>query len=336
MPNNIGVSPAVRPWHVSQLCARPPRVWGRARSNAHSSAALCGQTHSLPSRPRAPICERTSNRRESIRMKTTFDHSVSEVSVSTNRICRRSGFSRRSKLASLALPFLAAAIFAVLLRQTVLAAPTPGTLVIWGDQTLSYVEPGTRFTKLAAGGLHSLALKQDGTVVACGWNYAGQAIVPGDLTNVMAVAAGYQHSLALKSDGTVVGWGRSDYDRLNIPVGLSNVVAVAAGGSHNLALKPEGTLVAWGNSYYDQLNFPAGLSNVTAIAAGAFHGLALKQDGNVVAWGANDYAMATVPDGLSDVAAIAAGDYFNLAWNATELSWRGDTTTMAKPRFPSA
>jgi len=24
MPNNIGVSPAVRPWHVSQLCARPP------------------------------------------------------------------------------------------------------------------------------------------------------------------------------------------------------------------------------------------------------------------------------------------------------------------------
>src|SRR5687767_3244865 len=59
------------------------------------------------------------------------------------------------------------------------------------------------FSGMTCGSYHSLALKQDGTVVA--W---GQTSVPAGLSNVVAVAAAADNSLALKSDGTVVGWGR--------------------------------------------------------------------------------------------------------------------------------
>ncbi|HYV33071.1 MAG TPA: hypothetical protein VEO53_18430, partial [Candidatus Binatia bacterium] len=132
---------------------------------------------------------------------------MKEICVLTNPTRLRNNLTRRARLASLTLQFLAAAL-ALIPKQAALAAATPGVLVAWGEQALSYVEPGTRFTKLAAGGLHTLALKQSGTVASCGWNYYGQATVPGGLTNIVAITAGYLHSLALKADGTVVAWGR--------------------------------------------------------------------------------------------------------------------------------
>ena len=115
----------------------------------------------------------------------------------------------------------------------------------WGEQVLPFVQPGTRFTKVAAGEVHSLALKQDGTVVAWGYNCCGQVNVPSGLSNVVAIAAGGSLSLALKQDGTVVAWGGNAYA---VPSGLSGVVAIAAGDYHGLALKQDGTVVAWGEN----------------------------------------------------------------------------------------
>jgi len=40
-------------------------------------------------------------------------------------------------------------------------------LSVGGEQVIPNVVPGTHFTKIAAAGYHSLALKSDGTVVAC-------------------------------------------------------------------------------------------------------------------------------------------------------------------------
>src|SRR4026207_2437760 len=110
---------------------------------------------------------------------------------------------------------------------------TPGYVVSWGSQIIPNVAPGTRFTKIAVGGEHNLALKSDGTVVAWGFNTWGETTVPVGLTGVVAVAAGGGHSLALKSDGTVVAWGFNTWGETTVPVGLTGVVAIAAGFSYS-------------------------------------------------------------------------------------------------------
>lgn len=54
-----------------------------------------------------------------------------------------------------------------------------------------------RQPSVSAGAYHSLALKRDGTVVAWGANYAGQAIVPEGLPRVTAIGEGPSASLAV-------------------------------------------------------------------------------------------------------------------------------------------
>jgi hypothetical protein len=201
-------------------------------------------------------------------------------------------------------------------------------LYAWGNIPLPSAPSANSFTAIAAGGSHSLALKNDGTVMAWGDNYYSQATIPVGLSGVTAIAAGWSYSLALKNDGTVVVFGWGFYGEAAIPVGLSGVTAIAAGWSHILALKSDGTVVAWGDNQFGQTTIPAGLSGVTAIAAGGRHSLALKSDGTVVAWGDNTYRQTTVPAGLSGVIAIAAGGNHSLALKSdgTVVAW-GDNGT---------
>jgi alpha-tubulin suppressor-like RCC1 family protein len=84
------------------------------------------------------------------------------------------------------------------------------------------------------------------------------------ITNVIAVAAGGYHTVALKNDRTVWTWGYNEDGELgngtnansNSPVQASNltgVVAVAAGLYHTFALRSDGSIYAWGYNGYGQL-----------------------------------------------------------------------------------
>jgi alpha-tubulin suppressor-like RCC1 family protein/subtilisin-like proprotein convertase family protein len=206
-----------------------------------------------------------------------------------------------------------------------LALKNDGTVVAWGGNAGDTNIPAglSNVAAIAAYDEDSVALRNDGTVVVWGGNNFGQTNVPAGLNNVVAIAASVNDILVLKSDGTVATWGDNTYGQTNVPAGLSNVVAVASGDFHNLALKNDGTVVAWGFNFSGQTNVPAGLSNVVAIAAEETDSLALKSDGTVVVWGDNSAGQTNVPAGLNSVVAIAGGAEFSLALQniGTIVAW---------------
>ncbi len=169
----------------------------------------------------------------------------------------------------------------------ILALKNDGTVVAWGNNDNGQVT-GTNVPYYATAS--PIALR-------------GQV-----LSGVIAIAAGSYHSVALKEDGTVVAWGNNTSgqvtgipqpfdatgDATASPVTLNGKVlggvnAIAAGGFHTVALKSDGSVVAWGSDSDGQTTMPvAARSGVKAIAVGFGHTVALKNDGSVVAWGNND------------------------------------------------
>ena len=140
------------------------------------------------------------------------------------------------------------------------------------------------------------------------------------LEHVVAVAAGGYHNLALCENGSVWAWGFNTSGQLGdgsttnragpvlvkgpwwprppLRPPAENVIAVAAGLRQSMALCSNGTVWVWGDNRYGQLGtgnkenrltptMIRGLSGATAIAAGVAHGLALRSDGSVWAWGMN-------------------------------------------------
>ena len=211
------------------------------------------------------------------------------------------------------------------------SAASPGTVVAWGMNNSGQTIVPTGLidvTALAAGNIHTVALKSDGTVVAWGDNYDGQTNVPVGLNGVIAIGAGTGHTVVLKSDGTVAAWGYNYNGQVSIPTGLNGVTAIAAGGYHTVALKSDGTVVAWGDNSYGQTTIPAGLNGVVAVAAGGYHTVALKSDGTVVAWGQNFSGQTNVPPGLSGLTAIAAGFAHTVALKSdgTVVAWGAGTS----------
>jgi alpha-tubulin suppressor-like RCC1 family protein len=143
---------------------------------------------------------------------------------------------------------------------------------------------------------HSLALKADGSVVAWGYNYAGQCNVPPPNSNFVAVAGGDMHSLGLKADGSIVAWGSQS----NIPAPNTGFVAIAA-GVNSLGLKADGSIVSWG----PEACLPTPNSGFVAISANFEHCLAIR-----------GYPGDINSDGHVDVVDLLIFvDTFGLTWN---------------------
>ncbi len=107
-----------------------------------------------------------------------------------------------------------------------LALKRDGTVYGWGD---NHCEQATG-VKTASGQRNA-----SGLVVHSGQVLSNVvAIAAGNQYGMFGMVT--HHSLALKNDGTVVGWGRICGAPVFVPEGLSNVVAIAAGQTFCLAI----------------------------------------------------------------------------------------------------
>lgn len=210
---------------------------------------------------------------------------------------------------------------------------------------------------IAAGGEHSLAVMENGTLMAWGLNESYQLgdgttnntnIPLAVMDNVVSVYAGYTHSMAITSDGVlwVMGntGGTMGVDRgptvYNTPTRfMESVVAASAGTNHSMAIRADSSLWAWGDNFSGrlgdgtterQLNPVRIMENVVSVAAGPSHTFAITEDGGLWSWGRN--LNGVLGDGteedrhspvriLENITTVATGHSFGLALDNEGNMW---------------
>ena len=196
---------------------------------------------------------------------------------------------------------------------------------------------GADWKQVSGGGVHTAAIKTDGTLWAWGRHIAGElgnnafggsTCTPVTTfaggTNWKQVACGSNHTAAIKTDGTLWAWGgggtavpvgnnvqSSIYTPVTTFAGGTNWKQVACGGSNTAAIKTDGTLWTWGSNDFGQLgdntiisrSTPvttfAGGTNWKQVACGGLHTAAIKTDGTLWTWGLN-YAFGVNIGALGD------------------------------------
>ncbi len=200
---------------------------------------------------------------------------------------------------------------------------------------------------ISCGERHTVALRNDGTVVATGWNDSGQCDVT-EWKEIVAVSAGYMNTVGLNENGRVLVVGNSlFYDEHDVRswrgvtsvsagffhvVGLradgtvyaagknwngqcdvqdwENIVAISAGGSCTVGLKDDGTVVITNHPDDADFNREYDVSqwkDIVSVSAAYEHVVGLKSDGTVVAAGYNNCGQCDV-DSWRDIIAISTGD----------------------------
>lgn len=130
---------------------------------------------------------------------------------------------------------------------------------------------------IAVGFYHTVALRSDGTVLACGDDSFGQCGV-GHWRDAVSVCAGAYHTAALFSDGTVAAVGRNDEGQCAVE-GWTDIVALAAADWATFGLRADGTVLASGYNDYYMLDSWA---DVVRISAGSYALAGLRADGTAL------------------------------------------------------
>lgn len=208
---------------------------------------------------------------------------------------------------------------------------------------------GHQIVQVAAGGGHSLALTDEGTIYAWGNGAGGQLGNGQDYTELgEGIMPGAITAVEVDTAGVLAG---------------KEIVQIAAGGGHSLALDSQGQVYAWGFGPSGQLGngeFETALApvkvdqsgemagrKIIAISTLADHSLALAEDGTVFAWGRGDMGQLgndSIEDSATPVAVtgklagkkiveVSAGGHHSLAaddagniyaWGSDQYGQLGD------------
>ena len=185
----------------------------------------------------------------------------------------------------------------------------------------------------------------------------------GTATTWASAAAGELHTVAVRTDGTLWAWGSNANGRLGkganptvtpddrpAQIGTATTWAsVAAGGAHTMAVRADGSLYTWGSNFYGQLGqgnsgTANDLSSPTrvgtgngwaSVSAGQFHSVAVQANGSLWAWGLNfdgqlglsdsgnmtDRNVPTLVPGATNWVSAAAGSGHTVAVRADGTLW---------------
>ena len=172
---------------------------------------------------------------------------------------------------------------------------------------------------IAVGFYHTVAVKSDGTVLACGDNSYGQCEVS-DLAGVKEVAAGAYHTAVLLNDGTVRVSGRTDENQGDVSQ-WTDIEHIAAADYATFGLKSDGTVVYCGYyDYYMLLEW----TGITKITGGSYAVAGLRNGEALIS---HVTARSDCLKSLADIA-VTTGFALGLKENGTvvsgqiELEWK--------------
>jgi alpha-tubulin suppressor-like RCC1 family protein len=170
------------------------------------------------------------------------------------------------------------------------------------------------YMDIAVGENHSLAVRDNGMMVACGRNDVGQLGIGNNNSqttfvtvsgNIDQVSCGQSHSAAITANGILYTWGNNANGQLglgdtsprNNPTAVSGTAwtQVVCGQNFTAALNTSNELYTWGSNAQGQLginsnvdsNIPVKVGNMTwkNISAGNLHMLGVSTDNQLYSWG---------------------------------------------------
>jgi alpha-tubulin suppressor-like RCC1 family protein len=204
-----------------------------------------------------------------------------------------------------------------------IAQKSADEFLAWGQYGPTILVPAsaTNLAQLAAGTAHTVALRQDGTVVTWPAGHWGQNVVPPGLSNVIQVAAGFAHSVALRADGSLVGWGSDGFGQLGFTNATGIFVRVQAKADSTLAQRADGEWFVWGELANElqtnRLGGLPGFSSIHRIGPGRAHVVVQHLDGSLAVWGrfydGSTWHPAQLPPNLPAASDFAAGSHFGHA-----------------------
>jgi alpha-tubulin suppressor-like RCC1 family protein len=180
-----------------------------------------------------------------------------------------------------------------------------------------------RATDVAAGGNHSCAILDDGSLTCWGANDAGQLGVSTatassqspvrslDGPGVSAVALGFRHTCAIQA-GAVKCWGANEDGQLGtgsigpggptpVPVSLAGATMLAAGTKHTCALVAGGAVTCWGWNAYGQLGIgstsPDKLAPTPSLVTSSASAIGVRADTTCALVGAQVLCFGANPKG---------------------------------------
>lgn len=181
------------------------------------------------------------------------------------------------------------------------------------------------------GSVHSLAIKENGTLRASGSNFSGQlgtgnttsstlfvAVDPASGAVWDRVAVGSSFSVGIRTNGTLWGWGLNSSSQLGQGVTANRLLPhqtgtasdwtrISCGLTFAAGIRSDGTLWTWGTNIWGQLGdgtqvpkssptLVGSSSDWVEVVCGANHVLALKSDGTLWAWGSNEFGQLGLGD----------------------------------------